>query len=198
MQKQAPTLGRMLVMVGFALSCFGLLLFLWLAFGGADPAQAEGLPVRASRSPRARSSPSRPTCGSPASRSARSRPSSPNRETGRSIATHRARGALRAARQGHQGDPAPEDAARRDLRRADAGQPAARRDAPRGRRAAGRRRSRRPSSSTRSSARSTPRRAARSRPGCRSSRAPLDGRARDISDALGNLEPFAEDANESC
>ena len=34
MQKQAPTVGRMLVMVGFALSCFGLLLFLWLAFGG--------------------------------------------------------------------------------------------------------------------------------------------------------------------
>jgi virulence factor Mce-like protein len=37
MQKQAPTLGRMLVMVGFALSCFGLLLFLWLTFGGAIP-----------------------------------------------------------------------------------------------------------------------------------------------------------------
>ena len=34
MQKQAPTVGRLLVMVGFALSCFGLLLFLWLAFGG--------------------------------------------------------------------------------------------------------------------------------------------------------------------
>src|SRR5437773_656267 len=27
----------MLVMVGFALSCFGLLLFLWLAFGGPIP-----------------------------------------------------------------------------------------------------------------------------------------------------------------
>lgn len=37
MQKQAPTLGRLLVMVGFALSCFGLLLFLWLAFGGPIP-----------------------------------------------------------------------------------------------------------------------------------------------------------------
>ncbi|HWT93537.1 MAG TPA: MlaD family protein [Solirubrobacteraceae bacterium] len=37
MQKQAPTLGRMLLMVGFALSCFGLLLFLWLAFGGSIP-----------------------------------------------------------------------------------------------------------------------------------------------------------------
>jgi phospholipid/cholesterol/gamma-HCH transport system substrate-binding protein len=42
MQKQAPTLGRLLVMVVFALSCFGLLLFLWLAFGGSIPLQAKG------------------------------------------------------------------------------------------------------------------------------------------------------------
>jgi phospholipid/cholesterol/gamma-HCH transport system substrate-binding protein len=37
MQKQAPSLGRIFVMVAFALSCFGLLLFLWLAFGGSTP-----------------------------------------------------------------------------------------------------------------------------------------------------------------
>jgi phospholipid/cholesterol/gamma-HCH transport system substrate-binding protein len=37
MQKQAPTIGRLLTMVFFALSCFGLLLFLWLAFGGPIP-----------------------------------------------------------------------------------------------------------------------------------------------------------------
>jgi phospholipid/cholesterol/gamma-HCH transport system substrate-binding protein len=37
MQKQAPTLGRLLTMVVFALSCFGLLLFLWLSFGGPIP-----------------------------------------------------------------------------------------------------------------------------------------------------------------
>jgi phospholipid/cholesterol/gamma-HCH transport system substrate-binding protein len=42
MQKQAPTIGRLLVMVGFALSCFGLLLFLWLAFGGAIPLKPKG------------------------------------------------------------------------------------------------------------------------------------------------------------
>src|SRR5215212_274050 len=42
MQKQAPTLGRLLVMVGFALSCFGLLLFLWLAFGGSIPLAPKG------------------------------------------------------------------------------------------------------------------------------------------------------------
>src|SRR3954471_8132740 len=42
MQKQAPTLARLLVMVGFALSCFGLLLFLWLAFGGPIPLSPKG------------------------------------------------------------------------------------------------------------------------------------------------------------
>src|SRR4051794_6256443 len=42
MQKQAPTIGRLLVMVGFALSCFGLLLFLWLAFGGPVPLKPKG------------------------------------------------------------------------------------------------------------------------------------------------------------
>jgi virulence factor Mce-like protein len=41
-QKQAPSLGRILVMVVFALSCFGLLLFLWLAFGGPVPLKPKG------------------------------------------------------------------------------------------------------------------------------------------------------------
>src|SRR5512144_379613 len=42
MQKSAPSPGRILVMVGFALSCFGLLLFLWLAFGGPTPLKPKG------------------------------------------------------------------------------------------------------------------------------------------------------------
>jgi phospholipid/cholesterol/gamma-HCH transport system substrate-binding protein len=37
MQKQAPSIGRVLIAIGFALSCFGLLLFLWIAFGGPTP-----------------------------------------------------------------------------------------------------------------------------------------------------------------
>jgi len=41
-QKVAPSLGRILVMVLFALSCFGLLLFLWVAFGGSTPLRAKG------------------------------------------------------------------------------------------------------------------------------------------------------------
>ena len=42
MQKQPPTLGRLFVMVAFALSCFGLLLFMWLAFGGPTPLAPKG------------------------------------------------------------------------------------------------------------------------------------------------------------
>jgi phospholipid/cholesterol/gamma-HCH transport system substrate-binding protein len=39
MNPRAPTLPRVLIAVGFALSCFGLLLFLWIAFGGPVPLQ---------------------------------------------------------------------------------------------------------------------------------------------------------------
>lgn len=37
METRAPTAGRIAIALGFALSCFGLLLFLWLAFGGPVP-----------------------------------------------------------------------------------------------------------------------------------------------------------------
>ncbi|MDX6615375.1 MAG: phospholipid/cholesterol/gamma-HCH transport system substrate-binding protein [Solirubrobacterales bacterium] len=37
MQKQAPSVGKILIAAGFALSCFGLLLFLWITFGGPIP-----------------------------------------------------------------------------------------------------------------------------------------------------------------
>ena len=42
MIKQAPSLGRIVAMVVFTLSCFGLLMFLWLAFGGSVPLKPEG------------------------------------------------------------------------------------------------------------------------------------------------------------
>jgi virulence factor Mce-like protein len=42
MIKQAPTLGRILAMVVFSLSCFGILLYLWVAFGGPIPLKAQG------------------------------------------------------------------------------------------------------------------------------------------------------------
>jgi virulence factor Mce-like protein len=40
--KQTPGVGRILVMVGFALSCMTILFFLWLAFGGPVPLKPEG------------------------------------------------------------------------------------------------------------------------------------------------------------
>jgi len=42
MQKRAPTLGNILVIVLFALSCFGLLLYLWESFGGPLPLKPKG------------------------------------------------------------------------------------------------------------------------------------------------------------
>ena len=42
MSKHAPTLSRLAIMVGFALSCFGLLLFLWVSFGGSVPLGPKG------------------------------------------------------------------------------------------------------------------------------------------------------------
>jgi phospholipid/cholesterol/gamma-HCH transport system substrate-binding protein len=46
MNTEAPTLGRLLVISGFALTCFGLLLYLWLAFGGPIPLKPQGYRVQ--------------------------------------------------------------------------------------------------------------------------------------------------------
>jgi phospholipid/cholesterol/gamma-HCH transport system substrate-binding protein len=43
--KQAPSFGRIFAMVAFGLSCFGILVFLWLNFGGSVPLQPEGYRV---------------------------------------------------------------------------------------------------------------------------------------------------------
>jgi phospholipid/cholesterol/gamma-HCH transport system substrate-binding protein len=47
MQKQAPSIGRFLVAIGFTLSCFGLLLFLWVTFGGPIPFKPESYRITA-------------------------------------------------------------------------------------------------------------------------------------------------------
>ena len=46
MQKQAPSVFQLATIAGFALSCFGILLFLWVAFGGPTPLKAEGYFVK--------------------------------------------------------------------------------------------------------------------------------------------------------
>jgi phospholipid/cholesterol/gamma-HCH transport system substrate-binding protein len=45
MIKEAPSFGRIFAMVAFGLSCFGILVFLWLNFGGAVPLKPEGYRV---------------------------------------------------------------------------------------------------------------------------------------------------------
>src|SRR5918999_530073 len=47
MQKHAPSIGRIFVAIGFALSCFGLLLFLWVTFGGPTPFKADSYTFKA-------------------------------------------------------------------------------------------------------------------------------------------------------
>lgn len=47
MQKQAPSAARILIAAGFAVSCFLLLLFLWIAFGGPTPLGAKSYRITA-------------------------------------------------------------------------------------------------------------------------------------------------------
>src|SRR5438270_867780 len=48
MQKRAPSISQIGVMGVFALSCFGILLYIWISFGGAIPLAAKGYRVKAS------------------------------------------------------------------------------------------------------------------------------------------------------
>ena len=46
MSKRAPSTAQLLVIVGFALSCFGILLFLWVTFGGPTPFRAKPYEIK--------------------------------------------------------------------------------------------------------------------------------------------------------
>jgi ABC-type transporter Mla subunit MlaD len=46
MSKRAPSTTQLLVITGFALSCFGILLFLWVTFGGPTPFRAKTYEVK--------------------------------------------------------------------------------------------------------------------------------------------------------
>ncbi len=46
MNKQAPSIGQLVTIAGFALACFGLLLFVWSAFGGPTPLAATGYKLK--------------------------------------------------------------------------------------------------------------------------------------------------------
>jgi ABC-type transporter Mla subunit MlaD len=46
MSKRAPSTTQLLVITGFALSCFGILLFLWVTFGGPTPFKAKPYEIK--------------------------------------------------------------------------------------------------------------------------------------------------------
>ncbi len=46
MSKRAPSTLQLLVIAGFALSCFGILLFLWITFGGPTPFKAKPYEIK--------------------------------------------------------------------------------------------------------------------------------------------------------
>ena len=106
-------------MVGVRASCFGLLLFLWLSFGGPAPLKPKGYRFQVAF-PEAPQLASKRMSASPASASARCARRSATPEGNRTLATIEIDAASRRCA-GRAGDPAPEDPPRRDLRRADAG-----------------------------------------------------------------------------
>ena len=183
------------VIAGFTLTCFGLLLFLWLAFGGRDPVQAPGLPreARVHRRGDARR-PGRRAHGRREDRPGRRQAA---RARGQQDARHdRARQPLRAAEGRRRGDPAREDAARRDVHRGHDGPVAARPDVKEG--------ARLPDGQVKPAVefdellRDLRQADAPGLPAVQASSARASaGRGRDISDALGNLPIFAENARAS-
>ena len=170
MNKEAPSPLKIFAMVAFALSCFGLLLFLWLSFGGPVPLKPKGYRVQVAfpEADAARRR-GRRALGRRADRQGALQ--GPRPAVQPHAGDDRDRPPLRAGALGREGDAAPEDAARGDLRRDDAGH-AGRRVRPRGRPARQRPGAIPPSSSTRSSTRSTRTRGARSGPGSRTSAPP--------------------------
>ena len=159
----------------------------------ARAAQAEGLPLRrlVPRGDHARRRGRRPRLR----RVAWARSSQLERDPAgnRTLATIELDRAYAPGQQGRAGDPAPEDAARRDLRRADARRPRAPSRSPRTA----------SSTNARGRADGRARRGARALPAARpatdfqrwqaNSAEAIEGRGQDLNDALGNIAGFADD-----
>ena len=120
MVKDAPVLGKILAMVLFALTCFGLLLFLWLAFGGPVPLKPKGYRFQTSFAEAgqlALEADVRIT-GVPVGKV---KTITPDKQTGARTSRSSCDSRYAPLPSDAQGDPAPEDAAGRDLRGAHAG-----------------------------------------------------------------------------
>ena len=170
------------------------MLFLWLAFGGPVPLKPKGYRVTASFAEASQLATEADVriSGVPVGKV---KAIEPDAETGRADRDDRARRQVRAAAVGRPGDPAPEDAAGGDLRRADA------------RHARTRRSCRRAAGCAEGSVSETveldeilrtfdPRTREAFQQWMQTQAQAIAGHGRDLNDALGNLGPFAEDAAE--
>ena len=166
----APTLGKVAAMVLFTLSVFGLLMFLWVSFGGNAAAAARGLSLKAAF-PEATMLVAEADVRMAGVNIGKVKSTELAPDGRRTVARDRGRRALRPGQGEHPRDPAPEEPARRDVRRALAGRGRA---GPTCRTAAAAQRAGRATrwSSTRSSACSTAVRGGTSRPGCASRGSP--------------------------
>ena len=191
MVKDAPSFGKIAAMVLFALSCFGLLLFLWLAFGGPVPLKPKGYRFHTSFAEAGQLAPGgRRADLRRAGRQGQD--DQPDKLTGRADVVIQLQSRYA---------PLPSDAKAILRQKTLLGETyveltpghASARDDPRGRRAAGlaglgHGRARRDPPLLR------PQDAARrSRTGCRRRRRRSPDRGQDLNDALGNLAPFADD-----
>ena len=135
MQKQAPSLGRILVMVLFALSCFGLLLFLWLSFGGPVPLKPKGYQVKVAFPEATQLGEQADVRVAGVSVGKVTEKTIDPKQPNRTIATLEIDRKFAPIAKDTKRDPAPEDAAGRDVRGAHAGQRKAAGDGARRRRA---------------------------------------------------------------
>ncbi|MEJ7718671.1 MAG: hypothetical protein WKF31_12170 [Thermoleophilaceae bacterium] len=118
MNKEVPSAGRIAIMGLFAISCFGLVLFMWLTFGGSIPLQPEGYRFRAAF-------PEATSVAAEVGRAHGRRPDRQGQEAGARAgrrSQHRRDGhreRVRADPHGHAGHPPTEDPAGRDVRGAE-------------------------------------------------------------------------------
>ena len=129
MNKSAPSLPKILTMVVFALSCFGLLLFLWMSFGGAVPLKPQGYRVNVAF-PEATTLATEADVRIAGVSVGKVRKLEVDGDRNRTVATIELEREFAPLQRRHRGEAAPEDAAGRDLRGADPGR-RARRSCPR-------------------------------------------------------------------
>ena len=181
-------------MVLFALSCVGLLLFLWLSFGGTIPFTPQGYEFRVSF-PNASQLADQADVRIAGVSVGKVIGKTLDPQGNRTMATIQMNNKFAPIHTDAQRDPAHEDDPRRDLRAAHPGH-AAQPDAARRRRCCRAATSPTRSSSTRSSTRSIPRRAPPSSSGSSSSRMAVQGNDQNLNSVLGNLPTFAADATD--